>query len=499
MPVWYKYRVDDQIICKLEFEFILQGDLVEISYIDYKSDGVDNVINPVVENQDVAIDKLLQQIQSGYANFSKFKWQFNPISNNENKYLHLYVYGKDKKEVIGDVSLKYKNGHAYLKHEAYELNVFLDKIYAGDLRAVTDIINSRPELVNTPLIKQNVRTGAIEIITYPLIEAILFNQVDIVKILIDEKNATLNATTSAGITPLYAAMLKGNKELSYKLMSRGGKLTEKYKYPVVDTMPVKELFTTYHLQENIKTLFDAIKKQDVSFIKQYIIEKGYNVRLPYILPAFRLHIFYPIIAAIGTANLEIIKLIIEQGGASVNVSNYYWHWYYSNSYWLKTPYEDRNTSEVLFAAVDLGYKNIPKNQIVTIIDYLIKQGAYINSICGFGWTPLIHAVQQCSELAYEKQEYDFTIIEFLLKHGADINLEIPERMLFGDDNWGTALGTAVHMNDIVLVKYLLDKGARVLTNNKAISPLEAAKYPSDQEEEILQEIIDLLKQWVKNE
>lgn len=154
---------------------------------------------------------------------------------------------------------------------------------------------------------------------------------------------------------------------------------------------------------------------------------------------------------------------------------------------------ESNKSQALYQAVDLGYHNISTSQIVDIIDYLVGEGAYINTIFGRGWTPLIHAVEQCAELAREKQAHDFTIIESLLSHGADINFEVPEGYL-GDEDWGTALGTAVHMNDIILVKYLLDKGANLNTENPNISPLEVATSTSFDEEPISEEIIKLLRE-----
>lgn len=100
--------------------------------------------------------------------------------------------------------------------------------------------------------------------------------------------------------------------------------------------------------------------------------------------------------------------------------------------------------------------HMPDN--LEIITYLLKQGADINAVAiendkyhdydeygrYDGLTPLIAAV---------KQHNNFTTIKFLVEHGAHVN---PQE----DIDW-TPLNEAVDKSDMVLIKYLIDNGAKV--------------------------------------
>lgn len=154
---------------------------------------------------------------------------------------------------------------------------------------------------------------------------------------------------------------------------------------------------------------------------------------------------------------------------------------------------------MLYEAIDLLGEETLKELIIDEIHSAIDKGANINSIC-LGLTPLCRAIISCSEMAERyTQKHSFTIIDLLLELGSDINFEIPS---FDRDYWGTALGIAVLMNDFILVKYLLDKGANPNTKNPNLSAMAVVRMIDNHEFEedalyqkpVSQEIIELLKE-----
>ncbi|MHA7059786.1 ankyrin repeat domain-containing protein [Aquimarina sp. M1] len=110
-------------------------------------------------------------------------------------------------------------------------------------------------------------------------------------------------------------------------------------------------------------------------------------------------------------------------------------------------------------------------------EVLIENGADVNIDNGNKKPPLVNAV---------KGEGSMEIINLLLNNGADIN--------YGSGN-GTPLMFAISYKNLVLVKYLLEKGAKIkgLTNRAGEDTLEFAKRVGDKE------ILSYLIEWVKKE
>ena len=109
-------------------------------------------------------------------------------------------------------------------------------MYVGDIEAVEAFIKRFPEIVKIPIIDQNSKTGVIEIISYPVIEAIFAEKTEIAMLLLCW---AWDLLTSSGMTPLDASMAMLNHKVSYYLMNKvdGQSRTEK----LIDAITKKSL------------------------------------------------------------------------------------------------------------------------------------------------------------------------------------------------------------------------------------------------------------------
>ncbi|WP_299260769.1 ankyrin repeat domain-containing protein [uncultured Aquimarina sp.] len=96
---------------------------------------------------------------------------------------------------------------------------------------------------------------------------------------------------------------------------------------------------------------------------------------------------------------------------------------------------------------------------------LIEKGADVNIDAGNKRTPIINAIEA---------EADIDLIEFLLDNNADVN--------YGSGN-GTPLMFAISGRNLMLIKYLLKRGAKIksFTNRSGENTLEFAKRVGDEE------------------
>ncbi len=97
---------------------------------------------------------------------------------------------------------------------------------------------------------------------------------------------------------------------------------------------------------------------------------------------------------------------------------------------------------------------------ISLLNFLIKEGANVNIQSENGWTPLHFAAQENS----------LEIVKVLLENGALLNVK--------DKNGNTALHTAIYnskgQGDVITL--LLEGGAdKNLKNNHGVSPLDLAK------------------------
>ena len=91
-----------------------------------------------------------------------------------------------------------------------------------------------------------------------------------------------------------------------------------------------------------------------------------------------------------------------------------------------------------------------------IVEFLLESGANVNATSGIGWTPLINAVVGDQ----------YACAGTLIKAGADVNIEVPSSCV-ALNRKKNALGFAVDIGNIEMVKLLLLSGMRLLRVNMA--------------------------------
>jgi ankyrin repeat protein len=80
-----------------------------------------------------------------------------------------------------------------------------------------------------------------------------------------------------------------------------------------------------------------------------------------------------------------------------------------------------------------------------IIELLMSSGITIDVKDEYGISPLT--------LAVLRKDHELELVDFIIQSGVDVD-EV-------DDHGSTALGLAVHLDNLIVVRYLLEKGARI--------------------------------------
>lgn len=199
-----------------------------------------------------------------------------------------------------------------------------------------------------------------------------------------------------------------------------------------------------------RTVFDAIEKRDVSFVKSWLRKNNPNELNPVTGHT-------PLITAVEKTDVEMVKAILE----SHPDINYVSH---NNSTALSTVVIDLMFNDVSDKHVQIiklllnaganpntGKNTMPcspfyyivQDKYVSIVKMFIEAGADVNSevhVCGGHSTPLIMAANSLE------------LTKLLVEAGADVNYT-------AEKDPRTALHFAVARKNIDVVRYLLDSGA----------------------------------------
>ena len=169
----------------------------------------------------------------------------------------------------------------------------------------------------------------------PLIIATIFNKFDIVEALCKYKKTDINAIDYDGYSALFRAVIDNNKEIVELLLSHGAnyinivdsmfpmsyavmmgfndivRLLYKYGDQVPNNylgLSRKRIRREEPVKEKPHKLFSSITNNDIEGVLQ-CIKEGYNVNETFLLKCMT-----PIIYATELGNLEIIKILCENGG-----------------------------------------------------------------------------------------------------------------------------------------------------------------------------------------
>ena len=353
----------------------------------------------------------------------------------------------------------------------------------------------------------------------PLHKAINQNRTEIVELLIDYANENqipidINKKDDYGYYPLIKAINQNNFDIVFSIINYGYKnkidmnvkdingdtpLTLSYKLNRLDIFKylVKFLDVNQTDSEGKSILFHAINRKDVENVKK-LINVGANINLK---DAYNNSI---IDKAIKIGNVEIIDLLLRKNNLSLNIVN--------------------SNEEPPIISVLLSEKFLEEEK-KEIIDKFIEKGSNINMVDGNGNSPLMHAIQKkylsIIELLFSngidiniKNKKDETalniarnmknklIINYLYDKGynvyntennevtfkmmkqimRDINKELLERLIQYNkfnintkesDTGNTLLHFAVEDGNIIMIEYLINRGAdRSIKNKSSFTPKE---------------------------
>ena len=246
----------------------------------------------------------------------------------------------------------------------------------------------------------------------PLFHAVLSGNKEIVELLINKgEKFIIKEKDNEGRTPLFHAVFSGNKEIIELLISKGAKLN------IADNEGRTILFNT---------VFNGNNE-----IVELLINKGARLN-----KADKVG-FTPFLMAIISENKEIIELLISKG-VDINIV------------------AENEGRTPLIHSVFSGNKEI--------VELLISRGAEIDLADSEGFTPLIHAILK------ENEE----IIELLISRGAEIDL--------ADSEGKTPLIYAVLKENKEIIELLISGGAKIdLADSEGKTPLIHAIIGEDEE------------------
>ncbi|QCB62657.1 hypothetical protein EJB00_03440 [Wolbachia endosymbiont of Drosophila mauritiana] len=190
----------------------------------------------------------------------------------------------------------------------------------------------------------------------------------------------------------------------------------------------------------------AAKNNHLDVVK-YLIKEGANCDIKFDYGWTLLHLFA------RKGNLDGVKLLMENED-------------FSSYFITRINAHDKNQGTALDMAAQLGHLEIVK---------LLKE-KHASVLGNASFTPL--------HLAAEGGYLD--VVEYLVKEGAILDVK--------DYRKNTPLHLAAKNNHLDVVKYLVEKGAKVdIKNNRNLTPRDLAKEKFNQNPQIYQEIIGILK------
>ena len=385
----------------------------------------------------------------------------NPTSTNENhntdidinktKYTNEYIQGTE----LDPMSTGYKKIDEILNEHKYKAPIYeISKLLAeeGLEGKITEYTNFGDKYIYKD--------------STPLFLAVQFGYNDLAKELIKE-GADVNARandmeTEDGIDMLYYAVENNNVEMSKILIDEGVDAGREYgfEYPYYLTDiairknnnpdMLKILVQSGDIDLESSLIPDAIEENNIEMVK-YLISIGQDVNAQIFADGFWIN--SPMKAAAQNGNIEIAKLLIDEG-ANLNSSDDY--------IYNAIDYGNYDIAKLL---IDNDVFNLNTNTTIEQAIELAKKKKYYemekllssedsNNIDGY------------DELMNAISKGDMKALEKLIKDDTDLNKEY--------DNI-TPLGLAAARNDKEMVKFLVEKGADInLEDGYGYTPLMKA-------------------------
>ncbi len=237
---------------------------------------------------------------------------------------------------------------------------------------------------------------------------------------------------------------------------------------------------------NMHNFLDLIKRQKVADVKR-LLKDGIDPNIPKIISTDPYVVeLFPLIVAVKTGNLEIVKLLIAHG-AKVDVST------------ISDGQTPLHTAFFINGDYPQAFTQKEGAQKITeMVHYLVSLGADINAEGGFCLTPFLLAID-----AVKKKCVDVSLLQYLIDHGADVN----KVLTCVDENKSrtTALGAAIEVHsldtgghpkfiNLEIFALLIKNGADPSINPKGFTPLQEAFDIQEQ----LQNNLTNLKQQINN-
>jgi len=301
------------------------------------------------------------------------------------------------------------------------------------------------------------------------------NNLDLVKYLV-EHQLDVNMKDGQGFTPLMYAVIAENEVIIKYLMDNGSKINlinsiniDPKLFKSILKMDKSRNLQQYHLlniiyQNSIKgnqndkdydpIICYAILHGEESLV-QYLIDQGADVN------SYSRNYKCPFILAIKNNQENIVKCLIKNG---VKLNNY------KEDPPLVEAIRANNENIIKYliecgANINERSRHVGSDTSLTVaikknneklVKYLIEYGVDINIETSLGESALIHAVRN----------QNMNIIQYLIESGADVNLRL---------SFNSPLLEAIEGGNEKIIKYLVDIGADVnVTNRDGKSPLDLA-------------------------
>ena len=277
----------------------------------------------------------------------------------------------------------------------------------------------------------------------PLVKASKYGHVNVVSFLI-EQGTNINFQDEKGKTPLIKASKNGHMNVVSFLVEQGANVNVQDKE---GNAPLMLATTNGHMnvvsflvkqganmnlqdKEGNTPLMSASKNGDM-YVVSFLVEQGANVNVQ------DKEGNTPLMLASKNGHVNVVTFLAEQG-AMVDL-------------------QDKKGKTALHHALKSNFQCHSKTVLETVRS-LIKSGVNVNATTNDSCTPLTIAIKHC----------DVQVINFLIKHGANVELQ--------DKDGRTALHHAV--GNYETVRCLIENGANVnATTNDNCTPLMiASKY-----------------------